>query len=110
LADLDPGSDPETSPVEKATAIGYRAYVSQSNSMVLGSIPDVNFGTDYVDVGIGTTAPEQALHVARADGTAQILVEDTGTEPTLTTLHMKNNGRVQAVYENTDTGDSWQLS
>jgi hypothetical protein len=23
---------------------------------------------------------------------------------------MKNNGRVQAVYENTDTGDIWQLS
>lgn len=48
--------------------------------------------------------------IARSDGTARILVEDTGSETTLTTLHMKNNGRVQAVYENTDSGDSWQLS
>jgi hypothetical protein len=23
---------------------------------------------------------------------------------------MRNNGRIQAVYENSDTGDSWQLS
>ena len=37
-----------------ATAIGHNARVSQSNSLVLGN---------GVNVGIGTTAPQQSLHV-----------------------------------------------
>jgi hypothetical protein len=61
------------------------------------------------DVGMGLSTPSAALHLKRTDGTAQILVEDTGGSD-VTTLHMKNNGRVQAVYENTDSGISWQLS
>jgi hypothetical protein len=47
-----------------ATAIGYRAYVAQSNSLVLGSINGVNSATSYVNVGIGTTTPARQLHVA----------------------------------------------
>ncbi|HJZ79158.1 MAG TPA: tail fiber domain-containing protein, partial [Pyrinomonadaceae bacterium] len=49
-----------------ATAIGNRAYVTQSNSLVLGSINGVNGANVTVNVGIGTTAPQQRLHV---DGT-----------------------------------------
>lgn len=40
------------------TAIGYKALVSQSNSLVLGAT-----GTDQVNVGIGTTTPQWMLHV-----------------------------------------------
>ncbi len=40
--------------LSNATAIGANAVVSQSNSLVLGN---------NVNVGIGTTAPEQKLHV-----------------------------------------------
>jgi len=46
-----------------ATAIGFRALVSQSNSLVLGSIAGVNGGTN-TNVGIGTTTPEFRLDVA----------------------------------------------
>lgn len=50
-----------------STAIGFRAYAVQSNSLVLGSINGVNNCTppfcDSVNVGIGTTAPTQRLHV-----------------------------------------------
>jgi|GEM_PF-3064336 len=49
-----------------AGAIGYNAKVSQSNSFVIGGT-----GPDAVKVGIGTTAPSEALHVAgniRVDG------------------------------------------
>ncbi len=46
-----------------ATAIGYRASVSASNSLVLGSIIGVNGATDSTKVGIKTTDPKYDLHV-----------------------------------------------
>ncbi len=49
--------------VENATAVGYRSYVSQSNSLVLGSINGVNSATSSVNVGIGTSAPVRQLHI-----------------------------------------------
>jgi len=64
-ADINPGADPATNPVTNATAIGANAYVAQSNSLVLGSIPHVNQqGGSYVNVGIGTTTPARQLHLA----------------------------------------------
>ena len=47
-----------------ATAIGRRATVSQSNSLVLGSINGINGATTDTNVGIGTTAPGFKLHIA----------------------------------------------
>jgi hypothetical protein len=46
-----------------ATAIGARAFVSASNSLVLGQIIGVNGGTANTNVGIGTSAPLDRLHV-----------------------------------------------
>jgi hypothetical protein len=46
-----------------ATAIGYRAFVTQSDSLVLGSVAGENAATASVNVGIGTTAPTERLHV-----------------------------------------------
>ncbi len=59
FADIDGTSDN----VHNATAIGFRAYVSQANSLVLGSINGVNEATSIVNVGIGTSAPVRQLHV-----------------------------------------------
>ncbi|MEO8435079.1 MAG: tail fiber domain-containing protein [Pyrinomonadaceae bacterium] len=47
-----------------ATAIGANALVTQSNSLVLGSINFVNGGTADTNVGIGTTSPGARLDVA----------------------------------------------
>jgi hypothetical protein len=58
-ADLDGTTDLVTN----ATAIGYRAYVAQSNSLVLGSIAGMNGATSNVNVGIGTPAPARQLHL-----------------------------------------------
>jgi hypothetical protein len=54
--------------VANATALGHRAQVLQSNSLVLGSIAGLNeaFETPHasVNVGIGTPAPARQLHLA----------------------------------------------
>ncbi len=50
--------------VSNATAIGYRARVDQSNSLVLGAIAGVNGASISPNVGIGTTTPATSLHVA----------------------------------------------
>jgi len=47
-----------------ATAIGANAQVSQSNSLVLGSIAGINGAAASTNVGIGTDAPLERLHVA----------------------------------------------
>lgn len=46
-----------------ATAIGSRAQVNTSNSMVLGSVAGVNGAISSVNVGIGVNAPEARLDV-----------------------------------------------
>ncbi len=45
------------------TAIGYRAFANASNTMVLGSVAGINGATSNVDVGIGTSTPQDRLHV-----------------------------------------------
>ncbi len=67
LANLNPGGNPGTNPVTNATAVGHRAYVAQSNSLVLGSIAGVNGAGSYINVGIGTTTPARQLHLAGAN-------------------------------------------
>ncbi len=60
-------SGPSLTNLQNAIAIGYRATVSKSNSLVLGSINGVNSATADTKVGIKTTAPAYDLHV---NGTA----------------------------------------
>lgn len=55
-ADVSPG-------LSNATAIGSKAYVGSSNSIVLGSINGVNGATADTRVGIGTTSPLYKLEV-----------------------------------------------
>ena len=53
-----------TADINNSTAVGAKAKVTQSNSLVLGSINGVNGATASTRVGIGTTAPAAPLHVA----------------------------------------------
>jgi hypothetical protein len=55
--------------ITNATAVGARAQVTQSNTLVLGSINGVNGATADTRVGIGTTAPTARLSV---NGNVQI--------------------------------------
>lgn len=49
--------------LSRSTAIGADAMVSQSNSIVLGAINGINGSSVDTNVGIGTSAPSQRLHV-----------------------------------------------
>ena len=49
--------------LSSATAIGHKAFVGQSYSLVLGAISGVNGATANTSVGIGVVAPQQTLHV-----------------------------------------------
>lgn len=58
-----------TTGLTNSTAIGYRAFAAQSNSLVLGSVAGINGctpanGCDSVNVGIGTTLPAARLHIS----------------------------------------------
>ncbi len=54
---LESGADVGANNLTNATAIGYRAYVTTNNSLVLGSIAGVNGASASTNVGIGTTSP-----------------------------------------------------
>lgn len=57
------GADVGPTNLINATAIGQRALVTQSNSLVLGSINGQNGSTADTNVGVGTTAPLARLHL-----------------------------------------------
>jgi hypothetical protein len=54
-----------------STALGFGARAEQPNSLVLGSIAGVNFATDYANIGMGTSAPTQAVDVERSGAAAR---------------------------------------
>ena len=58
--------------------------------------------------GIGTFTPEAKLHIQ--DNEPQILVNSTGTTAGRTLAYLKNNGDVRFFWENTNSGDIWQMS
>jgi hypothetical protein len=117
FSDLNPGSSPETSPVENATALGYRSYVSRSNSLVLGSIAGVNGATDSVDVGIGTPAPQARFHVENTLATdsddfvvTSVGKVGVGTVAPANGVHVKGDAP-GFIFEETDWGNQkWQMA
>ncbi|HET8676746.1 MAG TPA: tail fiber domain-containing protein [Blastocatellia bacterium] len=72
--------------ITNATAVGFRAKVTQSNSLVLGSVNGVNGATATARVGIGNTAPVAKLHIETdttnaGDNTAFFAAVNIGPNP-----------------------------
>lgn len=81
--------------LNNAAAVGAFASVSQSNSLVLGSINNVNGATADTKVGIGTTAPVATLNVVTsssnaADNTATFKATNIG--PNQSHIHFGTAG------------------
>jgi hypothetical protein len=86
------GPDPGTPALTNSTAIGAFADVTQSNSLVLGSISGVNGCGNpcyNTSVGIGTTAPRSALDIDAYVG--------SGLGPTLTLSNIETGGSQSSV-------------
>jgi len=67
--------------ITNATAVGYKATVTQSNSLVLGSISGVNGSFADTKVGIGTTSPDRKLQIASTPGmNAELHIGGAGDE------------------------------
>lgn len=63
------------------------------------------------DVGVGTASPSAKLHVTKADGTTQVLVNETsGTAAGRDLLRLENNGPSRMRMKNTATGNEWSLN
>lgn len=96
-------SDVGSGNLTNATAIGSKALVSQSNSLVLGSINGTNGATADTNVGIGTTAPAQRLHVV-GNGlfTGNLTVNGTlnATLPAGSPDYIRNSAAVQSASFN----------
>jgi len=55
----------------QSTALGAEALAEQPNTVIIGSIADVNGALAYANVGIGTTNPVEAVDVARSAAAAR---------------------------------------
>ena len=93
--------------ITNATALGHRAGVTQSNSLVLGSINGINGAGADTNVGIGISAPAAPLHVRRFDGTANLLVEEVGPSGQQRLLTLRHAGAPLFVLEDTAQNTSW---
>lgn len=84
-----------------ATAIGTRALVGTNNAMVLGSINGVNGATATVNVGIGTSTPQDRLHVV-----GNLRLED-GNQAAGKILTSDANGT--ATWTNVSASGGWGI-
>ena len=74
---------------------------------------DTLYLEDTGDVGVGTNAPTEALHVRRTDDSAQIKIEDVGTANTTTPqtmLLLENAGPAQLQFADVTNGSTWNIS
>lgn len=89
-----------------------------SNTLALGPTgASLSQGSLFVEgsdggpgnVGVGTFSPIAPLHVLRSNGTAQVMIEDTGNTSPLPMFTLKNDGSIRFTMVNT-TGHNWAFS
>ena len=103
-------ADAGSSTLTNATAIGSRAQVTQSNSLVLGSINGVNGATADTKVGIGTTAPGAPLDVQVAAGQSLQFRQDSGLVPGINVKTTGGNAGIMRLRNSVEVWPSDDLS
>ncbi|MFW2542790.1 hypothetical protein ACN2XU_09120 [Primorskyibacter sp. 2E107] len=84
-----------------------RSNLTEPFRIVPGSPTDTMHLEANGFVGLGTDQPAARLHVSSANGTAKVLVEDTGPKAVREMFAMKNNGGSYFTFDNTDSGTTW---
>ena len=74
-----------------AGAIGHRAQVDQSNSLILGGVEGVNGAVDGTNVGIGTTTPDARLEVV-STGSSTAMFTRFAAGPTVDLRSARGSG------------------
>jgi hypothetical protein len=91
-------------------AIGTSAITTESSQIVLGNSARFTMLSNN-NLGLGTSSPTSALHIARIDGTARILVEDVDpTQGPRDLFEIKNNGNPEFRMTNSGNDNSWVFS
>ena len=62
------------------------------------------------NVGVGTAVPTTSMHLVRTDGTAQILVEETGPVAPRDLFVISNPGNTKFTVTNSDASESWSFA
>ncbi|SCY70518.1 tail fiber domain-containing protein [Flavobacterium caeni] len=103
---LGAAADVAAGALTNATAIGARAEAGASNSLVLGSINGVNSATADTNVGIGTTTPQERLHVVgkirMVDGTqanGRIMTSNANGTASWTAVGTLASGTLDQAYD-----------
>jgi hypothetical protein len=78
--------------LNNATAIGAKSKVDCSNCMVLGSVNGVNGALSNVNVGIGTTSPQQMLSVGSSINVDQSNANNGAVNPGLSFGSLSGEG------------------
>jgi len=96
--------------ISNSTAIGARAKVTQSNSLVLGSVNGINGATADTTVGIGTTAPAFKLQVVDPSNTGLRVQTNTaggtvGSFGSLGDFNVDSNGVVGGRFTVKENGN-----
>jgi hypothetical protein len=101
-----------TLPLEiDSTALSDFAFFSDTNGDVSFADDAVFVDRDAIRLGVGTITPTSPIHVMKADGTAQVLVEETNAAVAARSLfNLNNNGPVGFNMLNTDTNEQWRFA
>jgi hypothetical protein len=95
--------------ITNATALGYQAKVTRSNSLILGGVNGINGAIAETNVGIGVTNPDRQLTVEGTQAVARLRryygTEDPFTRTFAPTFLLERSRGTQAVPADIQAGD-----
>jgi hypothetical protein len=76
-----------------STALGYRAFANQDNTVIIGSVAGVNNASAYANIGMGTSAPSQAVDVERSGAAARFQLTSFTADATEAPQYIQRRAR-----------------
>ena len=88
-----------------ATAIGYNAQVSQSNTIVLGATSDVSGNPLTTQVGIGTSLPDRPLSIVGSGSGLEMISYKNASQKTVWHVNLNPVGHLGLNFAETGVSD-----